>query len=171
MLSSEDQLAATAAMRFRIVSRSSGRASPSGRFRLSDGNARRRSRRSSGLRCASGAVALQTLQVGAHFGGALITQVAVFLQRLVDDLDQLERDQRIQIGRRSRIAIQNPGVDHGGSAAVEGNLSRRHLIENGSKGEQIAARIQLFSARLLGRHVRDRADRSSRRSKVHGRCG
>ena len=37
-------------------------------------------------------------------------------------------------------------------------VARRHLVEHDSKGEQIGARVEFFSSRLLGRHVSDSAD-------------
>ena len=46
-------------------------------------------------------VPLQPLQVGSHLRGMLIAQVAVFLQRLVDDVFQLRRNIGIQPNRRT----------------------------------------------------------------------
>ena len=50
-------------------------------------------------------IALQALQVGSHVGRALVAQVAVFLQRLVDDVFQFQRQVGIQADRRNRGAI------------------------------------------------------------------
>src|SRR5208337_907123 len=44
-------------------------------------------------------VALQTLQLGSHVGGVLITQLPVFLQRPVDNFFQLRRRLWIQSQR------------------------------------------------------------------------
>ena len=52
-------------------------------------------------------IPLQPLQVGAHVGGVLVAQVAVFLQRLVDDLFQLRRNITIETNRRGRIRIED----------------------------------------------------------------
>src|SRR5207302_5482356 len=53
-------------------------------------------------------VPLQPQQIGPHLQGALITQVAVFLQSLGDDVFQLWRKVRVQadcgIGSRSRLS-------------------------------------------------------------------
>ncbi len=54
----------------------------------------------SAARTVAGTVTLQPLQIGAHLGGTLIAEVAILLQRLVDDLFQLVRDRGIQFGRR-----------------------------------------------------------------------
>ena len=40
-------------------------------------------------------VALQSLEVGPYVGRALIAEIAVFLQRLVDDAFQFRREVRI----------------------------------------------------------------------------
>ena len=64
-----------------------------------------RRHRSAGVR-----VALQPLQIGAHVRGVLVTQVAVFLQRLVDDALQLDGRSGFSrtggVGSRSRIALK-----------------------------------------------------------------
>ena len=52
-----------------------------------------------------------------------------------------------------------------------GNFAGGHLIKNGPHGEQVAARIQIFSASLLGRHVSDGADRRTWRSELQRREG
>src|ERR1700694_4899999 len=43
-------------------------------------------------------------------------------------------------------------------------LSGDHLVQHGTQGEQIAARVELFTSRLLRRHVCDGADGCSRAS-------
>ena len=47
-------------------------------------------------------VALQTLQVGAHFRRTLVAQVTIFLEGFVDDLFQLWRDRQDSVVRRDR---------------------------------------------------------------------
>src|SRR5207244_13026338 len=42
----------------------------------------------------------------------------------------------------------------------------RHFVENHSEREQIGARIQFFTQRLLRTHIGNRAQRSARRSQV-----
>ena len=48
-------------------------------------------------------VALQALQIGAHVGGVLVAQVAIFFERLVDDVFELARQIGIQT-HRSELA-------------------------------------------------------------------
>ncbi len=55
------------------------------------------------------------LQIGAHFRGVLVAQLAVFLQRLVDDVFQLGRHIGIQPHRREPGAFENGVEDHGRS--------------------------------------------------------
>ena len=54
------------------------------------------------------AVALQPLQIGANICGVLVAQIAILLQRLVDDLFQFRRNFPVQLGggtgSRFRIA-------------------------------------------------------------------
>ena len=44
---------------------------------------------------------------------------------------------------------------------TEGQLPGGHLVENGSKREQIGSGIQFFRPRLLRRHVSNRAERGT----------
>ena len=55
---------------------------------------------------------LQALEIGAHLRGVLIAQVAVFLQRLVDDPFQFGGNFGIQAHRRCRRLVQNGIEDH-----------------------------------------------------------
>ena len=52
-------------------------------------------------------VALETLQLGAHFRGVLIPQVAVLLQRAVDDVFQFGRDLAVEAHRRWWCLMQD----------------------------------------------------------------
>jgi hypothetical protein len=45
-------------------------------------------------------VAFEALQVGAHVGGALIAQVAIFFEQLVQDFFEVRRQFGIQAKRR-----------------------------------------------------------------------
>ena len=107
-------------------------------------------------------VALQALQIGAHVGGMLVTQIAVLLQRLVNDAFHLRRQIGIQPDRRRGQLFQNRIEDQRRSVAAERQRAGRHLIQHRAKGKQIGARIQFFPFGLLGRHVSHRP---------HGRAG
>ena len=58
--------------------------------------------------------------------------------------------------------IQNRIENYCRGIAAERQRPGRHLIENAAKREEVGARVQFFAARLLGRHVRNRADRCAR---------
>jgi hypothetical protein len=52
-------------------------------------------------------VSLESLQVGAKFGGRLIPQVRIFLQRLAEDVFDSQGHSRIQARRRSSLRMQD----------------------------------------------------------------
>ena len=98
-------------------------------------------------------VALQTLQVGPHFGCALVAQVAVFLQQFGDDLFQLQRHVGIQPHRQHRRTVQDGFEDDRRGVSAERQRAGRHLVQHRAKGEQVGAGVQVLASRLLGRHV------------------
>ena len=53
--------------------------------------------------------------------------------------------------------IQNGFKDYGGGFPAEGRLPGGHLIQHGPEGKDVGTFIQVFAARLLGRHVSDGA--------------
>ncbi len=55
--------------------------------------------------------------------------------------------------------IQNFAEDERRTFAAERQLPGCHLVEDGSKGEQVAAGIQIFRASLLRGHVGNGAER------------
>ncbi len=107
------------------------------------------------------AVAIDPLQVGAHLGGILIAQVAVFLQRLVDHLFQPGRQIGIQPHRSNRKPVHDAIEDHGRGVAAEGQLSGRHLVKHDAERKQIGACVKGLRPDLLRRHIGDRAERAS----------
>ena len=86
-------------------------------------------------------VALQPLQIRSHVGCVLITQIAVFLQSLVDDLFQLGRHVGIQSHGRNRCPVQDRIEDGGCTVPTKWQLAGGHLIEDSSKREQIRSCI------------------------------
>ncbi len=58
--------------------------------------------------------------------------------------------------------MENAVENHRRGFAPEGWNACGHLVENRAKGEQVRACIQVFAARLFGRHVGDRADGRTR---------
>ena len=101
---------------------------------------------------------LHALQVGAHLGGVLVAQVAILLESFVDDLFELRRNVGIEADAERRSAIQNRVEDDCRGFAAERQRAGRHLVEHGAEGKQVGAGVEFLAARLLGRHVGDRAD-------------
>ena len=89
----------------------------------------------------------------------LVTQIAIFFQRLVDDVFELRWQVRIQPDRRDRRAIENRLEDQRRSVAAKWKLTGGHLVQHDAEGKQIRTRIEFFSLRLLRRHVGDGAQR------------
>jgi hypothetical protein len=108
------------------------------------------------------AVALQPLQVAAHVGGALVAQVAVFLQRLFDQSFDLRRNLRIDLRWRRGRAVQYCAANLAGTRALERQLCRHHFVQHGSQGEKVGAGVQVLGSHLLGRHIGYRAQHRSR---------
>lgn len=98
-------------------------------------------------------VPFQALQVGTHLRRALIAEVAVFLQGFVDDPFQFGGHVGIQPKRGRGCCVENSLEDDRGTLAAERRNARGHLVEHGAEREQVAAAVDFFRARLLGRHV------------------
>src|SRR4051812_15496973 len=105
------------------------------------------------LHAAGTCVAFQALKFGANFSSALITEIAVLLQRCTNHIFQLRRKRTVQLRRRGGISIQNAIEDHSRSVALERQLGRSHLIEDGSEREQVATRVEFLPTGLLRGHV------------------
>ena len=107
-------------------------------------------------------IALEALQVGAHLRGRLITQPRVLLQGTADDAFQLRGESRIQALRRNGMAIENGLENYRGCIATKRRTAGSHFVQHPAERKQIAARVDVFSAGLFGRHIGDRADSSAR---------
>ncbi len=86
-------------------------------------------------------VALQSLQVRANIGSVLVSQLPVFLQRLVDDFFELGRNVRTQSRRRNWRAIQNCFRYHASGLAPEGQSPCQHLVKRHARRKQICTCI------------------------------
>ena len=115
------------------------------------------STRAMGDRAATLRITLEPLQVGAHVGCALVTQVAVFLQGFVDDVFKLGRQIWIQPNRRYGSTVEDRFEDERRRLTSEGENARHHFVQHYAEGKQVRARVEFFSLRLFGRHVGDRA--------------
>jgi len=76
-----------------------------------------------------------TVEVGSQIGRALITQVAIFLQSLVDDALQLRGHVGIEAHGGDWAAIEDGFEDLRGAAAMKWKRARRHLVEDGAERE------------------------------------
>ena len=102
-------------------------------------------------------ITLEPLQVGAHVGCALVTQVAVFLQGFVDDVFKLGRQIWIQPNRRHGSAVEDRFKDERRRLTSEREDAGHHFVQHYAEGKQVRAGIEFFSLRLFGRHIGDRA--------------
>src|SRR5580698_4570208 len=87
-------------------------------------------------------VSLEALQVGAHFGGVLVTKIAVVFESFVDDAFELGREIGIEARRRSGLTIEDGVEDVGGAFAAEGKLAGGHFVEDGAEREKIGAGVE-----------------------------
>ena len=107
-------------------------------------------------------VATQALQVRAHVGSALVPQRLVLLHRLRDDPRELVRSPTVALRSRHRVAGEERLEDLAGGGAREGRRSRRHLVEHRAERVEVAARVDVLAASLLGGHVGDGPHHGSR---------
>jgi hypothetical protein len=75
----------------------------------------------------------------------LITQVAIFLERLVDDVTEPVRDNF----RHNRRAVQNRIEYDAGRRTAERMLAGCHLIEHDAEREKVRTAIELLAADLF----------------------
>src|ERR1700722_5512600 len=98
-------------------------------------------------------IAFQALQIRAYFRCALVAQVAVFLHAFVNYLREFDRERGIQANRIDGIFVQDFVEDSAGSFTFEWENAGGHFVEYAGKGEEVAARVELFAENLFGRHV------------------
>ena len=113
-------------------------------------------------------VALHALEFGAHVSRGLVAQLGIFFERAADHLFEFQRDRRIERGGARGIAIENLVEDHAAGGAGEGLAAGGEFVEHQAEAEKVAARVELFAAYLLGRHVGDRAWRGAGAGEVAG---
>src|SRR5262249_18927693 len=105
--------------------------------------------------------ALQAFEVGAKFGSALIAQVAVFFEGLMENALEFGRRLRIQRDRRDGRIVQNIVEDDGGRRAGKSQLASDKLIDHRTEGKEIATSVEFRATSLLRRHIGDGADGSA----------
>jgi len=111
-------------------------------------------------------VAFEAGEVGAEIGGTLVAEVAVFLEGFVDNAFEVRGQVGIQAERGGGRGIENGFEDFRGTAATKRQDAGGHLVEDGAEGKKITAGIEIFGAGLLGRHVRNGAERGTGTGKV-----
>ncbi len=115
-----------------------------------------------GVGASGSGVAFEALEVGSDLGRALVAQLTILFQSLVDDLFQLGRQIGVDAHGGSRLAVQDGVKDYGGGVAAEGDDAGRHLVEDGSERKQVAAGVEFLALGLFRGHVRDGADGGAR---------
>src|SRR5208337_5488637 len=86
-------------------------------------------------------VTLQALQVGTQLGCRLVTQGAVLLQRLIDDVVQLQGQDVVVLVRRNRRLGKQRGEDNRRGGPAECLLTGRHLVKHRAEAEEVTARV------------------------------
>ena len=103
-------------------------------------------------------VALEAFEFRAHVRSVLVAEVAIFFEGAIDDV--FEAGGKIGIetdGRRGR-AVQDGFENDTAGVATKGERARCHFVEDDAEREEVAARVEVFAADLLGRHVGDGAE-------------
>ena len=98
----------------------------------------------------------------AHLRGMLIAQLAVFFQRLVDDVFELCGNVGIQANRGRRPESRMALKIRAEVSPRNGQRAGRHLVEHRAEGEQIGAGVEFLAFRLLRRHISHRAHHGAR---------
>src|SRR5437899_12051419 len=99
----------------------------------------------------------------------LVANIAILLERFADGVFEFRRNFRIQAHRRSWCASENSLENFCRSLSSKWLSAGSHFVEHDSEAEEIAARIQLPSTGLLGRHIGDRTqDRAGNGLSVSG---
>src|SRR5271170_8132266 len=96
---------------------------------------------------------MQPLEVGAQLGGRLATELAVFLQQLIEDVLELFRELGVEGDWRDGWVIEDLIEDYRGGGAAKWMVASGHLIEHNAQRKEVAARIERLAASLLRRHV------------------
>ncbi len=104
-------------------------------------------------------IALNALEISSQFGCCLVSQLAVFFEQLRCNPAQVREKFEIQSSGGYWSPVQDGLEDDRGCSETEGEPPGRHLIHHRSQRKKIAALIEFFSASLLGRHIRYRAER------------
>src|SRR5580704_19129638 len=130
------------------------RRSRAGAMRVLDGDAGERAGIRAGLE-----FAFEAFEVGAHFGGGLIAEVAVLVESLLKNGFKLFGNFGIQADWGNRRAVHDGLEDEAGGFAAEGKLAGAHLVKDYAERKKIRAGIEFLAANKLGRQIGDGAER------------
>ena len=97
------------------------------------------------------------IEIDADVAGRLPPLPRILLQAETQQPDQVGRHVRRQ-ARPVRVALQHARQHLGSAPAFECARTRQHLVQHAAEGEQVRARIDRLTSRLLGRHVRGGAE-------------
>jgi hypothetical protein len=100
---------------------------------------------------------LQSFEVGSHIRGTLIAQVAIFLQRLVNDPFEFGGQVRVQAHSGRALSVQNCFEDHSRAFAPERHCTLCHLYSTVPKENKSLRASSSFAGGLLRRHIGDGA--------------
>src|SRR5881396_1498448 len=93
------------------------------------------------------------LEVGKQFARALVAVGGILLQQLSDDAGGGGRKVWIDGNEWFGLDVANSLEHQQGRFGVERQLPGRHLIENDTEGEEVAAFVGGLAARLLRRQI------------------
>src|SRR5208282_2088665 len=79
---------------------------------------------------------------------------------------EFNRQLRIEASRGGRRGVQNGLENDSRAFSAEGQLPGGHFIEDGTKGEEVAPRIEFLRPHLLGRHISDGTECGTRTGQV-----
>jgi len=91
----------------------------------------------------------------------LVAKRRIFFEGFVDDARELGRKSGIEPDGSDRRMIEDAIENFSRAVAAKCGAASRHLIENNTEAEEIAASVKLTAACLFGRHVGDGAESSS----------
>src|SRR5437588_76987 len=92
---------------------------------------------------------------------SLISLFSVLSQGLLDHPFKLYRDLGRELSERYRLSFEDRNNHVARRCAVEGYGTGEHLVDHDAEAKDVTARIDRQSARLLGRHISDRAHHQS----------
>ena len=106
-------------------------------------------------------VPLEAAQVGAQFGGVLVTHFTVFFERLADYFFQLGWQLRLQLSSGNWLTAQDriENCIRGLSAKCLPPCS--HFVEHCAEREEVRTHVKSFPTRLFRRHITGCADEHS----------